>query len=44
MAGDDLQRVKKGRGPFAVVVTTNQRRTLTASRCTLCGLVELYAR
>jgi predicted nucleic-acid-binding Zn-ribbon protein len=42
MAGDDFQSKKVGW--LKVDVLTNQRRTLTASRCMSCGLTELYAR
>jgi hypothetical protein len=44
MAGDDFQTEKAGVWPLKVAVLTNKRRTLTASRCTSCGLLELYAR
>ena len=44
MAGSNLECEKVGVWPLKVEVPANPRRTLTASRCTSCGLVELYAR
>ena len=44
MAGQDLEYEKVGIWPLKVSVPANQRRTVTASRCTSCGVVELYAR
>ena len=44
MAGGDLEYKKVGVWPLKIDVPTNERRTLTASRCTACGLVEFYAR
>ena len=43
MAGDELEHEKTGIWPLRVEVTTNQRRTLKALRCTQCGRLELYA-
>src|SRR5215218_7841468 len=43
MAGGDLEYKKVGVWPLKVEVPTNERRPLTASRCTACGLVEFYA-
>ena len=44
MAGADFEHEKVGTWPLRVEVPANRRRTLTASRCVSCGLVELYAR
>jgi hypothetical protein len=44
MAGSDWEHKKVGIWPLKVDVATNQRRTLAASRCTSCGMVELYAK
>jgi predicted nucleic-acid-binding Zn-ribbon protein len=44
MAGADFQNEEVGIWPLKISVTANQRRELTASRCTSCGLVEFYAR
>jgi predicted nucleic-acid-binding Zn-ribbon protein len=44
MAGGDFQNKEVGMWPLKISVPTNQRRQLTASRCTSCGLVEFYAR
>jgi hypothetical protein len=45
MAGDDFQyKSVTVFWPIKTEVPTNERRTLTASRCVSCGLTELYAR
>ena len=44
MAGAGLRYEKVGMWPMRIEVPANERRSLTASRCTLCGLVELFAR
>jgi hypothetical protein len=44
MAGDEFQTQQVGVLILKRDVVINQRRNMTASRCTSCGLVELYAR
>jgi hypothetical protein len=44
MAGDGFQFEKVGVWILKTSVVSNLRRSLTASRCTSCGVLELFAR
>jgi len=44
MAGAEMEYKQIGAWIFKTHIAANPRRTLSASRCTSCGLVDLYAK